>query len=200
MNVLLKINFENGGCIYANCLLGFQTIYLKCLLLQFLGRGIRIHIQILTLDENERFSSLRNSHILVKKCSFFTLISKMKVTCMVIVCVIFSLFIENTFFSISEVVTCLCTFLSWQGFKMDKSVAEKVVIFWNKCTFWCLISKGKVTVMPTAYFIILSLLIFKCWYTYSHSKFAKKCSFKAYIRRWNTLVCQLLVLNSDYLP
>ena len=56
-DVLLKINFQDKGHLYVRCLLYILTIYVKCLLFQFLGRGIRIHIPILTPVRNGRISS-----------------------------------------------------------------------------------------------------------------------------------------------
>ena len=66
-DVLLKINFQDKGHLYFRCLLYILTIYVKCFLFQFLGRGIRIHIPILTPVRNGRISSWWNFHILLKK-------------------------------------------------------------------------------------------------------------------------------------
>ena len=66
-NVLLKIYFQNEGSLYANCFLYTLTIYLKCLLFWFLGRGIPICIPIVTPVQNGRISSWTNGYILLKK-------------------------------------------------------------------------------------------------------------------------------------
>ena len=47
-NVVLKLNFQREGHLYANCLIYTLTIYHKCLLFQFLGCGIHMRIPILT--------------------------------------------------------------------------------------------------------------------------------------------------------
>ena len=46
--VLLKLNFEAEDHLYANCLSYILSLCLKCLLFQFVSRGIPMQIFILT--------------------------------------------------------------------------------------------------------------------------------------------------------
>ena len=47
-NVLLKLDFQGEGNLYANFLFYNLSFSLKCLLFQFFSRGIRMHIPIRT--------------------------------------------------------------------------------------------------------------------------------------------------------
>ena len=96
--VLLKFNFEHKGHLYASFLLCIFSFCLKCLLFQFLSRGICMHIPILTGVQIGHTNHWKDSHILLKKWYFWSLFSEMKVTCIPIVCFIFLLFTVNAFF------------------------------------------------------------------------------------------------------
>ena len=89
-----KFYFQDEGDFYANSLFNALTLYHKCYLFQFLDCDIRMHIPILT--------GIQNGCINLKKKSSFAekylLFSQMKVTCMQINNIIFSLFTINTFF------------------------------------------------------------------------------------------------------
>ena len=61
----LKLVFHDVGHLYAKCLFYIPTIYAKSLIYQFLSRGIRMHIPILTGVQNERLSkNAKMMHIL----------------------------------------------------------------------------------------------------------------------------------------
>ena len=64
----LKLNFQFEGHTNANCFFYVFAIKSKSLLFQFLSRGIRTHIAILTGVQNERIfgSEKKNGHILHK--------------------------------------------------------------------------------------------------------------------------------------
>ena len=62
----------------------------------FLSCTIRVHIPIETPVQDARISSWRNSHIL-SKSYLRSLISKTKITCIPVFCLIFSLFLVNPF-------------------------------------------------------------------------------------------------------
>ena len=64
--VLLKLNLQHEGQLYANCLIYILTIYHKCLLFQFLGRGIRMQIPTLTRAQKEHISFRKGVHNLLK--------------------------------------------------------------------------------------------------------------------------------------
>ena len=105
----------------------------------------------------------------------WSLISKMKVTCMPIPWVLFCLFVAHAFFFGSLVVVYVCILPSWKVFRTDKSAVQKTVIFFNKCIFWSIITKWKVTHMPIDSFMFsLSNVnpffsVLKSWHTYAHS-------------------------------
>ena len=68
-----------------------------------LSRGIRI--AILTRSENGRRRRWKNSHLSIKKSSFWNLFSEIKATLILTACIIFWFFIENAlFFSFLVVV------------------------------------------------------------------------------------------------
>ena len=75
-NVLLKLNFQDKGHLYANCSFVISTIYPKCHLFQFYSRDILIHITILTGVQNGRISRRRNGHIQLKYFLFEPLFPK----------------------------------------------------------------------------------------------------------------------------
>ena len=66
-SVLLKLNFQCEGHLHATCLFYILSLCPKCLLSQFLSRGIRMHIPFLTGVQKGHISGLKNSHILRKK-------------------------------------------------------------------------------------------------------------------------------------
>ena len=66
----LKLIFRDEGHLYARFSFYIQTIYCKCLLFQFLGCGIHIHIPILTGVQNGRIGQRKSSHILLKHFLF----------------------------------------------------------------------------------------------------------------------------------
>ena len=63
-----KLNFQFEGHTDANCFFYIFAIKRKSLLFQFLSRGIRPHIAILTGVQNEQIcgSGKKNGHILHK--------------------------------------------------------------------------------------------------------------------------------------
>ena len=63
----MKLNFQCEGHLYATCLFYILSLCPKCLLSQFLSRGIRMHISFLTGLQKGHISGLKNSHILRKK-------------------------------------------------------------------------------------------------------------------------------------
>ena len=64
-NLLLKLLFQDEGRFYGNFLFYILSIYCKCLLFQFLSRGRRMHIPILTRVQNKRISkNAKITHIL----------------------------------------------------------------------------------------------------------------------------------------
>ena len=65
-NILLKLNFQCEGYLYAVCLLYILTIYCKFLLLQFWSRGIGIRIPILTAVQKGGIITVGNGHILLQ--------------------------------------------------------------------------------------------------------------------------------------
>ena len=67
----LKLVFHDVGHLYAKCLFYIPTIYAKSLIYQFLSRGIRMHIPILTGVQNEPESHRKDSAcFFAKECSF----------------------------------------------------------------------------------------------------------------------------------
>ena len=100
INVLLKINFEHEGHLYANCLFWIFSLFVKCFfsilkwshrhdghlyaycllytftirrkcfLFQFLGYGIGIQILILTEVQKKRVIGWKNGHNLLKNIIF----------------------------------------------------------------------------------------------------------------------------------
>ena len=50
----LKLTFQDEGHLYAYCLLYILTIYYECLLFQFSGYDICMHIPILTKEVQKR--------------------------------------------------------------------------------------------------------------------------------------------------
>ena len=108
---ILSVNFVS--------ILFCSFFYVKCILFQFLTRAKVMHISILTGAQNRSINRRKNSHILFRNVLFWSFVSEMKVTCMPIACFIYYLFILNAFSFSSLVVAYVCTFLSWQEFKMD---------------------------------------------------------------------------------
>ena len=70
INVLLKINFEHEGHLYADCLFYTPTIYPKCHSFHFFSRGIRMYIPILAGFQNGCRSCLKDSVFLQKNVLF----------------------------------------------------------------------------------------------------------------------------------
>ena len=55
-NVLLKLNFQYDGQLDANCLIYILTFYVELLCFQLFTRGMRTHISIPTVVQNEHIS------------------------------------------------------------------------------------------------------------------------------------------------
>ena len=51
-NILFRLNFQDEGKLYANCLYYILSFYVTCILFQFLGCGIGTHISILKRVQN----------------------------------------------------------------------------------------------------------------------------------------------------
>ena len=51
-NILFRLNFQDEGKLYANCLYYILSFYVTCILFQFLGCGIGTHISILKGVQN----------------------------------------------------------------------------------------------------------------------------------------------------
>ena len=64
--VLFKLYFQHEGHLYDNCFIYILTIYHKCFLFQFLGRGIRMQISTLTRIQKEHISFRKGVHNLLK--------------------------------------------------------------------------------------------------------------------------------------
>ena len=110
-NVLLKLHFQHEG--HVDVLLSYiLTIYCIVPLFRFLSRGISIHVPIITGVQNRRITRQKNSHILQKKCCFWSSFFKMKVTCMLITYLMFWLFTVNALLFSSLVVTNVFTFVT----------------------------------------------------------------------------------------
>ena len=118
----MKLNFQEEGHLYANCILYILTFCHKWHLFQFLGYGIRMQIIILT-GVWKRHSGYKNGHILLKMY-FWSLTSKVKVTCMLIAYFIFWFFAVNSFFFSSLVVAYLCTFSPNGGSKRKHNLPK----------------------------------------------------------------------------
>ena len=78
----MKLNFKYEGQLHANCLFYTFTTYHKYLVFQLLSRGIRMYIDISTASQNRHIIS-RKKVKFSKELFFWSLISKMKVGCMV---------------------------------------------------------------------------------------------------------------------
>ena len=52
----MKLNLQDEGRLYANCLSYILFIYFQVLRFQFLSRGTRVRIPILTGAQNERIN------------------------------------------------------------------------------------------------------------------------------------------------
>ena len=75
-NVPFKLNFQNEGHLYTNCLFFILSFRLKCLLFQFVSRGICVHIPIVAGFQNGRTSRQKISHILLNNFLFQALLSR----------------------------------------------------------------------------------------------------------------------------
>ena len=64
--MLLKLNLQDEGQLYANCLFYILSLFLKCLLSPLLSRGIRMQISFLTGAQKGHISGLKNRLILRK--------------------------------------------------------------------------------------------------------------------------------------
>ena len=53
----LKLNFQDEGQLYANSLFYIHTVQGKCLGFEFLSSGLHMHMSILTVVQNGRFTS-----------------------------------------------------------------------------------------------------------------------------------------------
>ena len=70
LNVLLTMNFEHEGHLYANCLFCIFSFFIKCLLSQLSSRDIDMHIPILSGVQIGRTNRWKNSHIMAKNDLF----------------------------------------------------------------------------------------------------------------------------------
>ena len=64
--MLLKLNFQYDGQIYANCLIYILNFYREFFHFQFFTRGISTQIPIQTVVQNARIIRQKNSHVLQK--------------------------------------------------------------------------------------------------------------------------------------
>ena len=135
----------------------FFLFALNVFFFQFLSRGICMHITILRAVQNGRTSLRENSHIWLKR-SCWGSISEIKATSKPNFYLIFWLFIFNSIFFSSLVVGYVCTFPSYQGFRIFAKVTEKKML------------------------VLLKDVLFEASFPW-----------------WRSLVCQLLVLYSNYL-
>ena len=111
----LRLSFPDEGRLYAKFLFDIFTIYPKCHLFQFFSRGIRMHIPILIVVQNEPESHRKDTVFCWKMFLskfFYVEEGHFYANCLFI----FLLFMLNTFFSGSEVVAYLCLLPSLQGF------------------------------------------------------------------------------------
>ena len=124
----LRLSFPDEGRLYAKFLFDIFTIYPKCHLFQFFSRGIRLHIPILTVVQNE--PKIHRKDIVFCWKMFLSKLFYVEEGHFYANCLfIFLLFMLNTFFSGSEVVAYLCLLPSLQGFKMNAQISEKTVRF-----------------------------------------------------------------------
>ena len=107
-----KLNFQDEVQLRANCFFYILSFCFKCFLLQFLNRGIRMHIPTLTGVQNGRTSLWKNGHILLKKPFFLRLYFRDKGNLYANSCSMFWLFILNGIFFRSLVVAYVCIFPS----------------------------------------------------------------------------------------
>ena len=94
--IFFKFIFWNEG--HANCYVYILTIYLQCLLFTFSDCNMCYAHAHPNKSLNWTHHWLKNWSCFAKKCSFWSVISKMKVSFMPISSFIFSLFKVNTFF------------------------------------------------------------------------------------------------------
>ena len=201
----LKLLFREEGHLYGQCLFYIPTIYPKCLLFQFFSRGIRMHIPILTGVQNGHISRLKDSVFLVKKCSFWSFFNLMKITCMPIAYFIFWLFILNAILFSSLVVAYVCTFPS---FLLKNVLFETSFTWWSslvclfniltiysKCRCFHFVSRGIGMYIP----ILTGVQNGHISCLKDSVSLQKKILFEASFLCGRSLVCQLLVLYSDYL-
>ena len=115
--------------------------------LQFICCKIRTHIPIL--------AGAQNGRMLIWKISWFFwgLISKMKVTCMLIACFVFWFFAVNAFFFQFLYCDIRKHIFIIIGAQNGRISCWKIVIFFWKISFWSLISKNNISCMLIACFI-----------------------------------------------
>ena len=97
--VFLKLNFQDESHLHANCLFCILILCCKCIFFQFLYCDIRKHIFIIIGAQNGRISCWKIV-IFFWKISFWSLISKNNISCMLIACFIFCLFTVSYFVSL----------------------------------------------------------------------------------------------------
>ena len=111
-------------------------------------------ISIVTGFQNGRLTSWEIDGFFFWKCSFWNLISKIKIGCMRIACFIFYLFTVNAFF-FSSLNSCLrMHLLILTGVQTWRIIGWKNGHFCRRCLFWSLIVKVEVSCMR------MTLLIF----------------------------------------
>ena len=88
----LKLNFQVDSHLYAICLFFILILYRKCFFFFF-----SVFVLWHTCAQMEAFLAEKMWYF-SEKCCFWSLISKMKISCMLIACFIFCLFTVNAFF------------------------------------------------------------------------------------------------------
>ena len=95
-----------------------------------------------------------------KKCYFWSLFSRMKVTCMPIVCFMCSPFVLNAYSFRSLLVAYACTFPSKQGFKKDILASKKCWYFAKKKVLLKLNFKHKGHLYTNYLFYIYDIILY----------------------------------------
>ena len=151
----MKRNFQEKRHLYTNYVFYILNFYRKCLLFRFLGYSKRMQIFILTVVWKRHIGRYKNGHILLKMY-FWSLLSKMKVTCLLIVSFISFLFNINIFFSVLK----LRHMNMWMHIPIVTEAQNGCIICLKKRsdldtrTFFCiLIFRDEVTCMAIVCFI-----------------------------------------------
>ena len=96
-NVLLKFNSQNGGYLCAKCLFYILTVFREYL---FFSSLVVAYIYTIASQQGFKKDVLATEKMVIfsNKMYFWSLISKIKVTCLRIACFLFRLFILKVFF------------------------------------------------------------------------------------------------------